>query len=71
MIRTPAQHQRDPAKAAGQRVGDLTLADYIKRKEEVMKPKLTFDQWFETKSGFSEYSRSIARSAWTASRENM
>jgi len=36
MIKVPAQHQTEPAKAAGQVRNPVTLGDYIKRKEEAM-----------------------------------
>lgn len=36
MIKMPAQHQRDPEKAAGQIRNPVTLEDYIKQKEAAM-----------------------------------
>ena len=60
----PAHKQDDPAKAPGQVVNDITLGDYITRKnyheafdrvaEEngLKKKKLTFDEWY-SQSGWA------------------
>ena len=73
MFRTPAHKQTDPAKKPGQIVNKVkTLGDYVEKMvaAEAAPRKLTFDEWFETESGMSEYSRSIAYYGWKAAKEN-
>jgi hypothetical protein len=52
---------------------DLTLGDYIKRKEEAYKPKLTFEEWLK-KSSFvipEETTYEWLKDCWKAAQENM
>jgi hypothetical protein len=83
MIRMNPMH--DTKNPPGQIRGDVTLGDYIKRKEEAINQgtqKLTFDQWAETKinnkdvftnlRGFNGMQvLSLMEAAWKAGRENM
>ncbi len=92
MINTPAHKQTSPDKApgqvvnplawlhktSGQIVNDVTLADYIARKEKAYKPKLTFDQWWAQRTGLPEkireeltiYSDPFVRAIWKEAQEN-
>lgn len=76
----PFHKQTDPAKMAGQhRYGfdrepylkhsnvapDVTLSDYIARKQEVEK-KLTFDEWFESEKYWKQGYYDVAKATWNA-----
>ena len=76
----PFHKQTDPAKMAGQhRYGfdrepylkhsnvapDVTLSDYIARKEEGSK-KLTFDEWFESEKYWKQGYYDVAKATWNA-----
>ena len=87
MIRTPAQYQLDPMKKPGQVtspydmwptkshgriINDVTLADYIARKEVAYAPRLTFEQWFKCYNELNGLppAYEVAKAAWNASKEN-
>jgi hypothetical protein len=81
MIRMNPMH--DTKNPPGQVRGDVTLDDYIKRKEEAINQgtqKLTFEQWLDTKKiDIALYDRDfmeaevtfLLEAAWNAGRENM
>jgi len=77
---TPFHKQTDPNKQAGQHVysfdrepylkhsnvaPDVTLSDYIARKEEGSK-KLTFDEWFESEKYWKQGYYDVAKATWNA-----
>ena len=76
----PFHKQTDPNKQAGQHVysfdrepylkhsnvaPDVTLSDYIARKEEGSK-KLTFDEWFESEKYWKQGYYDVAKATWNA-----
>lgn len=81
----PAHKQTDPAKKPGQikndivvvkatpeRPKDVTLGDYIERKEVDYAPKLTFNEWFTKNWDWSlPLHQEDIEEVWYASRENM
>jgi len=72
MIRTPAQHQTDPAKAAGSVKNDITLGDYIARKTANDPKKMTFEDW-KKKKGFPVTSTQepLWRECWETAQRNV
>ena len=76
----PFHKQTDPNKQAGQHVysfdrepylkhsnvaPDVTLSDYIARKQEGEK-KLTFDEWFESEKYWKQGYYDVAKATWNA-----
>ena len=76
----PFHKQLDPNKQAGQHVygfdrepylkhsnvaPDVTLSDYIKRKEEGPQ-RITFDEWFEEEKYWKNAYYDVAKAAWIA-----
>ena len=76
----PFHKQLDPNKQAGQHVygfdrepylkhsnvaPDVTLSDYIARKQEGEK-KLTFDEWFESEKYWKQGDYDVAKATWNA-----
>jgi hypothetical protein len=71
----PAHKQDDPAKAPGQVVNDIKLADYYNRKRQLYeqlekKPKMTFQEWWKQDSSHIDMYKT-AQAAWKAGQENI
>jgi hypothetical protein len=73
-----AHKQTDPAKKPGQIKNDITLGDYIERKEKAYTPKMTFNKWwrqnYKAWLDYDDYSNlqdDLAKAVWKAAQENM
>lgn len=71
---------KDTDNPPGQIRNDVTLSDYIDRKERtynpqdltVVKKKLTFDEWYKSKGlDFDLSYKAVLMDCWDASRENV
>ncbi len=86
MINIPAHKQTSPDKApgqvvcqpvwphktSGQIVNDVTLADYIARKEKAYQPKMSFEQWWSCHAMYlDKYAEQDFRNCWNTAQENM
>lgn len=60
--------------SAGQIVNELTLADYIERKKDIVPPKkLTFEEWWDISTEqlrFGEQRKLHFQECWKAAQEN-
>lgn len=70
MFSIPAHKQIDPMKKPGQIKRDVTLADYIARKQD--KPKMNFDQYREIHfEDYDPWDWDMIELGWKLAQENM
>lgn len=53
--------------------GTVTLNDYVKRVQEIEKPKLTFEQWYAANEihTYDKTEYECMKMAWNAAKENV